>query len=132
MPRTATARTQTADEVVADHCRDDAGELLGISELCKEFAISPRAIRLSEDKGRLSPRPVHGPPVYTRTHREPPPPDRPVRTRPTSHPSGAPYPLPGATGRSCLHGRIRAVAIAMAEAFGVPIPVAMSKALVVG
>ena len=48
-------RAQTADEVVADHRSDDAGQLFGITELCKEFGISPRALRFYEDKGLLAP-----------------------------------------------------------------------------
>jgi DNA-binding transcriptional MerR regulator len=62
-------RPQTADEVVADHRSDDAGELFGITELCNEFAISPRAIRFYEDKGLLAPRRVNGTRVYTRRDR---------------------------------------------------------------
>ena len=65
----APARAQTADEVVADHRSDDAGELFGITELCKEFAISPRAIRFYEDKGLLAPRRINGTRVYTRRDR---------------------------------------------------------------
>jgi len=59
----------TADEVVAEHRQDDAGELFGITELCREFGISPRAIRFYEDKGLLSPRRVNGTRVYTRRDR---------------------------------------------------------------
>jgi DNA-binding transcriptional MerR regulator len=62
-------RLQTADEVVADHRSDDAGALFGITELCKEFGISPRAIRFYEDKQLLSPRRVNGTRVYTRRDR---------------------------------------------------------------
>jgi len=64
-----TPRPQTADEVVADHRSDDAGELFGITELCNEFEISPRAIRFYEDKGLLAPRRVNGTRVYTRRDR---------------------------------------------------------------
>ena len=63
------ARAQTADEVVADHRSDDAGQLFGITELCKEFGISPRALRFYEDKGLLAPRRVNGTRVYTRRDR---------------------------------------------------------------
>jgi len=63
------ARAQTADEVVADHRSDDAGQLFGITELCKEFDISPRALRFYEDKGLLAPRRVNGTRVYTRRDR---------------------------------------------------------------
>jgi DNA-binding transcriptional MerR regulator len=62
-------RPQTADEVVADHRSDDAGELFGIAELCKQFSISPRAIRFYEDKGLLAPRRINGTRVYTRRDR---------------------------------------------------------------
>ena len=66
---TARARRQTADEVVADHRSNDAAELFGITELCREFGISPRAIRFYEDKGLLAPRRVNGTRVYTRRDR---------------------------------------------------------------
>ena len=62
-------RAQTADEVVADHRSDDAGQLFGITELCNEFDISPRALRFYEDKGLLAPRRVNGTRVYTRRDR---------------------------------------------------------------
>ncbi len=58
-----------ADQVVADHRSEDAGELFGITELCREFGISPRAIRFYEDKGLLAPRRVNGTRVYTRRDR---------------------------------------------------------------
>ena len=62
-------RAQTADEVVADHRSDDAGQLFGITELCTEFGISPRALRFYEDKGLLAPRRINGTRVYTRRDR---------------------------------------------------------------
>ena len=62
-------RAQTADEVVADHRSDDAGQLFGITELCREFGISARALRFYEDKGLLAPRRVNGTRVYTRRDR---------------------------------------------------------------
>ena len=67
--RSNAQRTQTADEVVADHRSDDAGQLFGITELCKEFGISPRALRFYEDKGLLAPRRINGTRVYTRRDR---------------------------------------------------------------
>ena len=77
MPATASAsmraaaapKPRTADEIVADHRSNDAGELFGIAELCREFDISPRAIRFYEDKGLLAPRRVNGTRVYTRRDR---------------------------------------------------------------
>src|SRR3978361_1353064 len=62
-------RPQTADEVVAAHRSDHAGERVGLTELCNEFEISPRAIRFYEDKQLLSPRRVNGTRVYTRRDR---------------------------------------------------------------
>ncbi len=65
----AATRSRTADEVVADHRSDDAGDLFGTSELCTEFALTPRAIRFYEDKGPLAPRRVNGARVHTRRDR---------------------------------------------------------------
>lgn len=59
----------TAQEVVASHRVDDSGVLFGITELCLEFDISPRAIRFYEDKGLLAPRRINGARVYTRRDR---------------------------------------------------------------
>ncbi|MDO9283480.1 MAG: MerR family DNA-binding transcriptional regulator [Aquabacterium sp.] len=65
----ATAAGPTAQEVVASHRDDDSAELFGITELCTEFGISPRAIRFYEDKGLLAPRRINGTRVYTRRDR---------------------------------------------------------------
>ena len=65
----AAPRRQTADEVVADHRSSDAAELFGITELCREFDISPRAIRFYEAKELLTPRRINGTRVYTRRDR---------------------------------------------------------------
>ncbi|MDN3921208.1 MerR family transcriptional regulator [Roseateles violae] len=43
--------------------------LFGITELCAEFGISPRAIRFYEDKELLQPRRVNGARVYTQRDR---------------------------------------------------------------
>jgi DNA-binding transcriptional MerR regulator len=66
---TRPARARAAREAVADHRCDDVAELFGITELCREFGISPRAIRFYEDKGLLAPRRVNGTRVYTRRDR---------------------------------------------------------------
>lgn len=68
----ATARGRTAraaQEVLASHRTDDAGQLFGITELCTEFGITLRTIRFYEDKGLLAPRRVNGARVYTRRDR---------------------------------------------------------------
>ena len=56
----------TPREAVDAHRNDDAGELFGIGELCREFGITLRSIRFYEDKGLLAPRRVNGTRVYTR------------------------------------------------------------------
>jgi hypothetical protein len=43
--------------------------LWGITELCAEFALSPRAIRFYEDKGLLAPRRINGARVYGQRER---------------------------------------------------------------
>jgi DNA-binding transcriptional MerR regulator len=69
-PRTqARAQQSEAQAAVAAHRDDATGELFGITELCRAFGISPRAIRFYEDKGLLSPRRVNGTRVYTRRDR---------------------------------------------------------------
>ena len=60
---------RTAQLAVDAHRDHDAAELFGITELCREFGISPRAIRFYEDKGLLAPRRVNGTRVYTRRDR---------------------------------------------------------------
>ena len=68
-PSATTTVVPTAQEVVASHRDDATGELFGITELCNEFGISPRAIRFYEDKGLLAPRRINGTRVYTRRDR---------------------------------------------------------------
>ena len=62
-------RRISAREAVDSHRDDEPGELFGITELCREFGITPRAIRFYEDKGLLSPRRVNGARVYSRRDR---------------------------------------------------------------
>ena len=53
-----------------DAHRSDAGtELFGITEICREFGITLRALRFYEDKGLIAPRRVNGARVYTRRDR---------------------------------------------------------------
>ncbi len=59
----------SAQEVVAAHRDDTPGELFGITELCREFGLTPRALRFYEDKGLLAPRRINGTRVYTRRDR---------------------------------------------------------------
>jgi len=64
-----TARSSDAQAVVDAHRDEGASELFGITELCKEFGITLRALRFYEDKGLLAPRRVNGARVYTRRDR---------------------------------------------------------------
>jgi len=71
-PRAAARGTSTPSDAQAfvDSHRDvGATELFGITELCKEFGITLRALRFYEDKGLLAPRRVNGARVYTRRDR---------------------------------------------------------------
>lgn len=63
------AAATTAQEAVAAHRDDATSELFGITELCAQFGITPRAIRFYEDKDLLQPRRVNGTRVYTRRDR---------------------------------------------------------------
>jgi len=56
-------------DAVAAHRDEATSELFGITQLCREFGISLRAIRFYEDKGLLQPRRVNGTRVYTRRDR---------------------------------------------------------------
>jgi DNA-binding transcriptional MerR regulator len=58
-----------AEAFVASVQQVGDGELFGIADLCREFGISPRAVRFYEDKGLLSPRRVNGARIYTRRDR---------------------------------------------------------------
>ena len=53
-------------QAFVDSHRDQATtDLFGITELCREFGITLRALRFYEDKGLLAPRRVNGARVYT-------------------------------------------------------------------
>ena len=58
-----------AQQAVEEHRDEGSTELFGITDLCREFGISARAIRFYEDKGLLAPRRVNGTRVYTRRDR---------------------------------------------------------------
>lgn len=64
-----TRAAAAAHAMVAAHRSEDATELFGVTELCREFGITARAIRFYEDKGLLAPRRVNGARVYTRRDR---------------------------------------------------------------
>jgi DNA-binding transcriptional MerR regulator len=63
------ASTSDAQAFVDSHRDEGTTELFGITELCKEFGITLRALRFYEDKGLLAPRRVNGARVYTRRDR---------------------------------------------------------------
>ena len=63
------AAERTARAFIDAHRSDAAAELWGITELCREFGITLRALRFYEDKGLLAPRRINGARVYTRSDR---------------------------------------------------------------
>jgi DNA-binding transcriptional MerR regulator len=58
-----------AQAFIDSHRDEGATELFGITELCREFGISLRALRFYEDKGLIAPRRINGARVYTRRDR---------------------------------------------------------------
>lgn len=62
-------RKAAALELLASSSSAPQEALYGITELCAEFALTPRAIRFYEDKGLLTPRRVNGARVYTQRDR---------------------------------------------------------------
>lgn len=67
---TANSTAVTDAQAFVDSHRDEGtSELFGITELCREFGITLRALRFYEDKGLLSPRRINGARVYTRRDR---------------------------------------------------------------
>jgi DNA-binding transcriptional MerR regulator len=67
--RSSANAVRNAQAFVASHRSESTTELFGITELCKEFGITLRALRFYEDKGLLSPRRINGTRVYTRSDR---------------------------------------------------------------
>ena len=67
--RSPASATRDAQAFVASHRSESTSELFGITELCKEFGITLRALRFYEDKGLLAPRRINGARVYTRSDR---------------------------------------------------------------
>ena len=57
-------------EAVAEHREDATGDLFGITELCREFGITLRAIRFYEDKGLLQPRRINGSCLFKSLYRK--------------------------------------------------------------
>lgn len=65
-----TPAINTDAQAFIDSHRDvGTSELFGITELCKEFGITLRALRFYEDKELLTPRRINGARVYTRRDR---------------------------------------------------------------
>jgi DNA-binding transcriptional MerR regulator len=59
----------TAQAFVDAHREEATTELFGITELCREFGITLRALRFYEGKELLTPRRINGARVYTRRDR---------------------------------------------------------------
>jgi DNA-binding transcriptional MerR regulator len=65
-----TPAVNTEAQAFIDSHRDvGTSELFGITELCREFGITLRALRFYEDKELLTPRRINGARVYTRRDR---------------------------------------------------------------
>jgi DNA-binding transcriptional MerR regulator len=62
-------KPESARAFLASHRDEASTELFGITELCREFGVTLRALRFYEDKGLLSPRRINGTRVYTRRDR---------------------------------------------------------------
>lgn len=62
-------RKAEALEVLAASSSAPQEPLYGITELCREFDLSPRAIRFYEDKGLIEPRRINGARVYSQRDR---------------------------------------------------------------
>ena len=62
-------KKSVAEAFVDAHRDEGAAELFGITELCREFGITLRALRFYEDKGLLAPRRINGARVYPRRDR---------------------------------------------------------------
>ncbi len=56
--------TAAAQAFVASHRDTSSAALFGISDLCREFDLSQRALRFYKDKCLLSPRRVNGTRIY--------------------------------------------------------------------
>ncbi len=67
--RPARAAAPSPRAAIAAHRDDEPGPLFGIAELCREFGLTPRALRFYEDQGLLAPRRINGARVYTRRDR---------------------------------------------------------------
>lgn len=65
----APASPPDAQAFLDSHRDPGATQLFGITELCREFGITLRALRFYEDKGLLAPMRVNGARVYTRRDR---------------------------------------------------------------
>lgn len=68
-PPSSPQQEANAQAFVDSHRDQGTTQLFGITELCKEFGITLRALRFYEDKGLLSPMRVNGARVYTRRDR---------------------------------------------------------------
>lgn len=68
-PAVAAAAPPDPQAFVESHRDPGATQLFGITELCREFGITLRALRFYEDKGLLAPMRVNGARVYTRRDR---------------------------------------------------------------
>jgi DNA-binding transcriptional MerR regulator len=64
-----TVDDETAHDFLDAHRKDSSEEVYGIADLAREFDVTPRAIRLYEEKGLLSPRRINGVRIFSRRDR---------------------------------------------------------------
>jgi DNA-binding transcriptional MerR regulator len=59
----------TARDFLDAHRTEETDEVYGIADLARDFDVTPRAIRLYEEKGLLSPRRINGVRIFSRRDR---------------------------------------------------------------
>lgn len=65
----SSSRPGKETQVVVLGASESDADLFGITDLCKEFNVTQRALRFYESKGLLTPRRINGTRVYTRQDR---------------------------------------------------------------
>ena len=68
-PSVIPATNPEVQAFIESHRDVEASDLFGITELCREFGITLRALRFYEDKDLLTPRRINGARIYNRRDR---------------------------------------------------------------
>jgi DNA-binding transcriptional MerR regulator len=69
MKQDAKRTGHSAREFLEEHHKGASEEVYGIADLARDFDVTPRALRLYEQKGLLHPRRVNGTRIYSRRDR---------------------------------------------------------------